>query len=126
MKCGGTFSKEHLAVFPAKDTTCTSYIHGRHFTRLCKSRRKNVNNVDSQIVHNKDCNYPSEQPDVNNDPVNRECCGVIHAWSESGQRDNHDYSVLNKTTIYDSQGKELKKLENIGPGNENQEFSTFR
>ena len=24
MKCSGTFSKGHLAVYPAKDTTCTS------------------------------------------------------------------------------------------------------
>ena len=83
MKCGGTFSNGHLAVCPAKDTTCTSCKDCGHFTKLCKSRRKNVNIVDSQIVHNIDCNYPSEQPDVNNDPVYRECCGVINAWSES-------------------------------------------
>ena len=37
-----------------------------------------------------------------------------------GQSNNDDYSVLNVTTIYDDQGKELKKLLNIGLGNENQ------
>ena len=79
-----------------------------------------MNIVDSQIVHNTDCNYPSEQPDVNNDRVNRECCGVVNAWSESGQSDNDDYSVLKVTTIYDNQGKELKKLLNIGLGKANQ------
>ena len=114
MKCGGTCSKGHLAVRPAKDTTFTSFKYRGHFTRLCKTRRKNVNIVDSQIVHKTDCNYPSEQPIVNNDPVNRECCGVISAWSESGQSDNDDYSVLN------NQGKELKKLLHIGLGKENQ------
>ena len=75
--------------------------------------------MDSQIVNNTDCNYPSEQSDVNNDHANREWCGVINAWSESGQSDNDDYSVLKLTTIYDDQGKELKKLLNIGLGNEN-------
>ena len=120
MKCSGTFSKGHLAVCPTKDTICTSCKYRGHFTRLCKSRRKNINIVDSQIVHNTDCNYPSEQPDVNNDPVNREGCGVINAWSESGQSNNDDYSVLNVKTIYDNQGKELKKLPNIGLGKENQ------
>ena len=121
MKCGGSLTKGHLAVCPAKDTTCTTCKYRGHFTRLCKSCRKNVNIVDSQIVNNTDSNYPSEQPDVNNDRVNRECCGVINAWSESGQSDNDDYSVLNVTTIYDDhQGKELKKLPNIGLGSENQ------
>ena len=120
MKCGGNFTKGHLAVCPAKDTTCKTCKYRGHFTRLCKSRRKNVNIVDSQIVYNTDHNYPSEQPDVHIDHANRECCGVINAWSESGQSDNDDYSVLNVTTIYDDQGKELKKLLNIGLGNENQ------
>ena len=102
----------------AKDTTCTTCKYRGHFTRLFKSRRKNVNIVDRQIVKNTDCNYPSEQPDVNNDRANRECCGVSNAWSESGQSDNDDYSVLNVTTIYDNLGKELKKLLNIGLGKE--------
>ena len=66
--------------------------------------------ADSQIVHHTDCNYPSEQPDVKNDRVKRESCGVINAWSESGQSDNDDYSVLNMTTIYDNQGKGLKNF----------------
>ena len=105
MKCGGTFSKGHLAVCPAKDTTCTSCKYRGHFTRLCKARSKNLNVVDSQNVTNTDCNYSSEQPDVNSDRANRECCGVINAWSESGQSNNDDYSVLNVTTTYDNQGK---------------------
>ena len=52
--------------------------------------------------------------------MDRECCGVINAWSESGQSENDDYSVLNVTTIFDNDGKELKKLLNIGLGKENQ------
>ena len=114
MKCGGNFTKGHLAVCPAKDTTCTTCKYRGHFTKLCKSRRKNVNIVDSQIVNNTDHNYSSDQPDVHIDHANRECCGVINAWSESGQSDNDDYSVLNVTTIYDDHGKELEKLLNIG------------
>ena len=94
---------------PAKDTNCTSCKIREHFIRLCKSGRKNVILGDSQTVHNTDCNYPSEQPDVYNDRVNREFCGVINAWSEFGQSDNDDYSVLSVTTNYDNQGKELKK-----------------
>ena len=52
--------------------------------------------------------------------MDRECCGVINAWSESGQSENDDYSVLNVTTIFGEDGKELKKLLNIGLGKENQ------
>ena len=119
MKCGGTFSKRHLAVCPAKDTTCTSCKHRSHFTKLCKSLRKNVNIVNTQIVDNTDFT-PPDHPDVNINQVNRECYGVINAWSESGQSENDDYSVLNVTTIFDDDGKELKKLLNIGLGKENQ------
>ena len=126
MKCGGNFTKGHLPVCPAKDTTCTTCKYQAHFTRLCKSRRKNVNIVDSQIVNKTDCKYPSEQPDVNNDRANIECCGVINAWSESGKSDNDDYSVLNVTTIHDDQGKELKKILNIGLGNKNQVISNIQ
>ena len=71
MKCRGTFSKGHLAVCLAKDTTCTSCKYKGHFTRLCKSRRKSVNIVNTQIVDNVDFN-PSDHPDVN-----RERCDVI-------------------------------------------------
>ena len=113
MKCGGTFSKGHLAVCPAKDTTCTSWKYKGHFTRLCKSRRRNLNILNNQIVDNTNLN-PSDIPDVNTDHVNRECCGVINAWLESGQSENDDYSVLNVTTVFDNDGKELKKLLNIG------------
>ena len=42
------------------------------------------------------------------------------SWSESGQSENDDYSVLNFTTIFDNDGKELKKLLNIGLEKENQ------
>ena len=119
MKCGGTFSKGHLAVCPAKDTTCSSCIYKGNFIRLCRSRRKNVNFVNSQIVDDTDFN-PSDIPDVNKDHVDRECCGVINAWSVSGQSENDDYSVLNVTTIFDEDGKELKKLLKIGLGKENQ------
>ena len=118
MKCGGTFSKGHLAVCPAKDTTCTSCKYKGHFTRLCRSRRKNVNIVNSQIVDNTDFNR-SDVPDENTDQVDRECCGVINAWSESGQSENDNYSVLNKTTIFDEDGKELSKLLNNCLGKEN-------
>ena len=107
MKYGGTFSKGHLAVCPAKDTTCTSCKYKGHFTKFCISCRKNVNIVNTQIVDKIGFN-PSDHPDVNSDHVNREFCGVINAWSESGQSDNNDYSVLNVTnvtTIFDDDGK---------------------
>ena len=119
MKCGGTFSKGHLAVCPAKNTTCTSCKFKGHFTRLCRYCRKNVNIVNTQIVDNTEFN-PSDIPDVNTDHIDRERCGVINAWSESGQSENDDYSVLNVTTIFGEDGKELKKLLNIGLGKENQ------
>ena len=119
MKCGGIFSKSHLAVCPAKDTTCTSCKYKGHFTRLCRSRRKNVSIVNSQMIDNTDFN-PSDISDVNLDHVDREYCGVINAWLESGQSENDNYSVLNVTTIFDEDGKELKKLLNIGLGKENQ------
>ena len=117
MKCGGTFSKGHLAVCPAKDTTCTSCKNKSQFTKLCKFCFKNVNIVNTQTVDNTDFN-PSDQPDVNFDNVNKKCCGVMIAWSRSGQTENGDYSVLNVTTIFDDDGKELKKLLNIGLGKE--------
>ena len=80
MKCGGFLSKGHLAVCPAKDTTCTSCKFKGHFTRLCRSRRKNVNIVNTQIVDNTDFN-PSDIPDAKTDLTDRECCGVMNAWS---------------------------------------------
>ena len=119
MKCGGIFSKGHLAVCPAKDTICTSCKFKGHFTRLCRSRRKNVNIVNIHIVDNTDFN-PSDILDVNTDHMDKECYGVMNAWSESGQSENDDYSVINATTIFGEDGKELKKLLNIGLGKENQ------
>ena len=71
MKCGGIFSKGHLAVCPARDTTCTSCKYKGHFTRFCRSRRENVNIVNSQIVDNTDFN-PSDTTDVNIDHINIE------------------------------------------------------
>ena len=75
--------------------------------------------VNTQIVDNTDFN-PADTLDVNTDHVDIECCGVINAWSKSGQSENDDYSVLNVTTIFGEDGKELKKLLNIGLGKENQ------
>ena len=49
MNCGGTFSKGHLAVCPAKDTTCSSCKYKGHFTKLCKSRRKIVSIVNIKL-----------------------------------------------------------------------------
>ena len=72
-----------------------------------------------QIVDNADSN-PSEHPDASLDHVTRECCGVINAWSESGKSETDDCSVLNVTTMFEDDGKELKKLLNIGLGKENQ------
>ena len=54
------------------------------------------------------------------DHVNRECCGVINAWSESGQSNYDNYSISKVTLIFDDDGKELKKLLKIGLGKENQ------
>ena len=119
MKCGGTFSKGNLAVCPAKNTTCKSCKYKGHFTRLCKSRRRNVNIVNNQSEDNTELNS-SDIPYVNTDHVNRECSGVINAWSESGKSEKDDYSVLNVSTIFDNDGKELKKLLNFGLGKENQ------
>ena len=68
MKCEGIFSKGHLAVCPAKDTTCTPCRYKGHFTRLFRSRRKNVNFVNSQTVDNTDF-IPSDTPDVNTDHI---------------------------------------------------------
>ena len=104
MKCGGIFSKGHLAVCPAKDTICTSCKFKGHFTRLCRSRRKNVNIVNIHIVDNTDFN-PSDILDVNTDHMDKECYGVMNAWSESGQSENDDYSVINATTIFGEDGK---------------------
>ena len=119
MKCGGTFSKGYLAFCPAKDTPCTSCKYKGHFAKLCKFCHKNVNILSNQIVDNTDFN-PSDQPDVNLDHENTECWGVINAWSEPGQSKNDDYFLLNVTTIFDNEGKELKKLLNIGLGKKNQ------
>ena len=42
------------------------------------------------------------------------------SWSETGQCDNDDHSVLKVKTIYDNEEKKLKNLLNIGLGKENQ------
>ena len=88
--CGGTFSSVNLAVCPAKDTTCTSGNYNDDFTRFCKSRSKKINILNIQIINTTDFNYHSDQPDVNNDFVNGEGCGVITARSEPEQSDNEN------------------------------------
>ena len=98
MKWGHTFSKVHLAVCSAKKRSCTFCKHRGNFTRLSKFCRKTVIIGDTQNKDNTDINYSSHQLDLNNDRVNRECCGVINTWSESGKSDNVDFSVLNLTT----------------------------
>ena len=64
-----------------------------------------------QSVHNYENNYK--------DP-----CAVFNAWTEARLSDNHDYFVLNVTTVFVSGGKKLKKLLNIGLGKESS-ASTF-
>ena len=54
-----------LSDFRAKDTTCTFCKTKGQFTKLCKSCRKNVNIVTTQIVEKTDFNQ-SDHPDVNN------------------------------------------------------------
>ena len=49
--------------------------------------------VDIETAHNTDFSYSSEPTDINNDRVNKECCGVISARSESRHSDNDDYSI---------------------------------
>ena len=114
----GPFQKDIWLFVQRRTHTCTSCKYKGHFTRLCKSLRKIVNIVNTQTVDNADF-IPSDHPDVNMDYVNRECFGLINAWSESGQSETDDYSVLNVTTILDDDGKELKKLLNIGLVKEN-------
>ena len=77
--CGGISSLVNLAVCPAKDTNCTSDNYNGDLTRLCKSRSKKINFVNIQIINTTDFNYPSDLPDVNNDFVKGESCGVITA-----------------------------------------------
>ena len=43
---------------------------------------------------------------------------MVRTWTKRKSRD--DYSVLKVTTIFDDEGKELKKLLNFGLGKENQ------
>ena len=68
MNCGGTFSKGHLAVCPAKDTSYSSCKFKGNLTRICKPRRKNVDIVNTYNVDKTDFN-PSDHPDVNMDHV---------------------------------------------------------
>ena len=71
LKRGGTFSKRHFQVCPAKDTTCTSCHDKDNFIRLCTFFRKKVSVVNTQVVDNTDSNYLSDPPDVKMDHVNR-------------------------------------------------------
>ena len=67
IKCGENFYKGPLALSPTKYTNCTSFKHKVHFASHCKHRRRILHIVDSQVVLNTVCNYPSDQPDINND-----------------------------------------------------------
>ena len=45
--------------------------------------------------------------------------GVIFTWKEAGFSGNDNYWFLNVTTIFESEGKKLKKLLNVGLGEKN-------
>ena len=119
LECGRNFAKEHLAVCLVKDAICTSYNVKGHFTKNCISRRKKNGNVlnNHEIVDTELVN-PLDQPPVNNN-VQKKGFWPINARSETGQNDDEDYSVLNVTTIFDNDEKELKKLLNFGLEKEN-------
>ena len=112
-------AKGHLAKCPAKDVICISCNFKRHSTKNCKSRRRNVSIVNIPGILNTGIANPSDNNPVVNNHVEKECCGVINAWLETGKSDNDDYSVLNVTTIFGNDGKELKKPLNVGLGMEN-------
>ena len=79
----------------------------------------NVKTVDTYNFVNSDVQSPIQQSIYNSLNSQNEFCGVIKPWTEAGLSDNEDYSVSNVTTIFDSDGKELKKLLNIDLGKEN-------
>ena len=84
----------------------------------CKSKRINVKTVDTYNFVNNDVQSQVQQSIHNSLNSQKEFCGVTNAWTEAGLSDNDNYSVLNVTTIFDSNARELKKLLNIGLGKE--------
>ena len=87
--------------------------------KKCKSKRKNVKTVDTYNFVNNDVQSQIQQSIHNSLNSQKEFCGVINAWAEAGLSDYDNYSVLNVTTIFDSNARELKKLLNFGLGKEN-------
>ena len=78
----------------------------------------NVKTVDTYNFVNNIVQSLIQQSIYNSLNSQKEFCGVINAWTEAGLSDNEDYSVLNVTTVFDSNGKDLKNLLNIGVGKE--------
>ena len=71
------FTNRYLAVCLAKDAICAFCNFKGHFTNKCKSRRKNVNNVNNPQNVDTEVLHPSDQPPVNHQ-VHEECCDVIN------------------------------------------------
>ena len=115
MKCGNPFTKGHLNVCPAKDITCKNCNYKGHFAKQCKSRNKRptVYTVIDNYVNTENFTYASPESSWGE---NQESCNVINGWNEYGQSDDDDFSVLSVRTIYDENGLETKKLQNIGLG----------
>ena len=101
MKGDGNFVNWLFRVFPAKDAPCTSRSFNGHFATICISKK-------NCCQKSKNCRYrfvyPSDQPVLNNQKHDY-CCGVKNAWSETRQRDNKDYLVINVTKIRGDDGK---------------------
>ena len=113
MKCGNAFTKGHLNECPAKEIICNIC---KHFGRLYNSKgRKPAVNTVEESVNSQNCSYSPEDLQARS---KENFCGVINAWTEEGISDNDDYSVLNIRTIYDTNGLEIKKLVNIGLGDD--------
>ena len=93
MKCGNTFTKEHLNVCLAKEIISNFCKYKRHFGRLCESkgRKPDVNNVE-EVVNNQNCPYSPENKQAR---MGEKFCGLNNAWTEEGTSDKDNYSVLN-------------------------------
>ena len=119
MKFGNAFTKGHLNdlnVCPAKEIICNICKYKGPFGRLCKPKgRKPAVNTVEESVNSQNCSYSPEDLQARSE---EDFCGVINAWTEEGISDNDDYSVLIIRTIYDINGKETKKLVNIGLGDD--------
>ena len=93
MKCGNTFTKEHLNVCLAKEIFSNICKFKRHFGRLCKykGRRLAVNNVE-EVVNNQNFPYSPENKKAR---MGGNFCGLNNAWTEEGTSDNDNYCMLN-------------------------------